>query len=336
MGFFENRNAIGRIPRLFQKQVYYSVDVFTGAGTWYKPADLDYVLAMIQGGGRGANAGRRGAAGSNRAGGYGINGGFILVKIPASQLSSTQSVIVGAAGVGAPAVTTDNTSSSLGGDGGYSSFADYISEGGNQPLGLAGGGGTTLVTTSNAVVLVTIPIYVNLIKMANRIDITIGGATARTYHRAFGWGNTVFIPIIPAVSVGGQINSSNAVVGSGGKWGIYDIDNTIYDENTASTAQGAAGASPTHKFTFGDLLSWYYPWFNPLDANYLIGRNGIGGGQGDTAGTIAGGAGGNATGYGGAGGGGGASTNGANSGAGGNGSPGIVIVVNVMKYKPRF
>ena len=331
MGFFENRNAIGRIPRLFQKQVYYSVDVFTGAGTWYKPADLDYVLVMIQAGGSGANAGRRGAASSNRGGGYGQNGGFLLVKIPASALSDTQSVVVGVAGTGAAAVTTDNTSSANAGTGGTSSFAGYSVAG-----GFRGGGATTILSTSSSSVVFTLYNYFNSLFVKNRVDIIIGGATAKPYYRAFGISSGVTIPIIPAISIGGQINSSNAVVGSGGKWGIYDTDNSIYDEDQNSTAEGAAGASPSHKFTFGDLLSWYYSWFNPLDANYLIGRNGIGGGQGDTAGTVAAGAGGNATGYGGAGGGGGASTNGVNSGAGGNGTPGIVIVVNVMKYKPRF
>jgi hypothetical protein len=40
--------------------------------------------------------------------------------------------------------------------------------------------------------------------------------------------------------------------------------------------------------TFGEFLNQIFPWFDAADANYNIGRNGLGGGCGDTAGTVAG------------------------------------------------
>jgi hypothetical protein len=308
--------------------INYTVDVFTSSGTWNKPANLDYSYVMISSGGAGGGSGRRGAASTNRAGGGGHGSAVFLAKFLASELSLTEAVTVGAGGVGGVATTTDTTDGTTGGIGGASDFK----YGSNFRISITGGfGGTESVFN-----LLSGGIQVNISGNRNAAishfsNVTGLGVTAvaEVYR-----GNTFSVssPLLirDNGSLGGQIRSTNVQVNAGALSGFYNTSNALTDTITPGTAPETAAVQPTVFMTFGEFLNKIFPWFDAADANYNIGRSGLGGGCGDTAGTIAGFAGANGVHYGGGGGGGGASTNGANSGAGGNGMGGIVIIINVL------
>ena len=305
--------------------INYTVDVFTSSGTYNKPADLDYCYVLVVGGGGGANSGRRGAASSNRGGGGAYNGISVLYRYDNSDLDSSEAVTVGAGGTGAAAQSTDNTNGLSGNSGGNSSFV-----GGNAVGGRFTGGGTFLLTQTNQGEFLTITSRKNLLHLVGQ-SIVLGVTLVSDSVRGNSLLQTGFVlGPFNATSTGGGIRNTNVQENAGTLAGFYDDANTLIDEITGTAPEAGDGAQPTQFYTFGQFFARLFPWFDPADANYNIGRGGVGGGCGDLAGTIAGGKGGDALGYGAGGGGGGASTNGANSGAGGNGSDGIVIIINVL------
>lgn len=85
---------------------------FTGSGTWTKPSTGTVTIILVW------SAGGGGARGSNKGGGAG--GGFSFRIIAKSSLGSTETVTVGAAGVGKTSTNGD------GGDGGNSSFGSWL------------------------------------------------------------------------------------------------------------------------------------------------------------------------------------------------------------------
>jgi len=309
--------------------INYSVSVFTSSGTYTKPSDLDYCYVLMVGGGSGGGAGRRGAASSNRASGYGCNSGIILAKFNNSELSATETVTIGAGGAGGAAQTTNDTNGAAGTLGGATQFKYGVNFA--SYTGAAASGATSIISFNNNQ-------NANRATSGNRQSVlftnhnnrVLGTTTSSDESR--GNSNTAgnrWVSPFCNVSVGGQITSSNVRENAGQLSGFYDDTNTLINE-ISGTAPEANGAQPTSFYTFGQYLAKLFPWFDSADANYNIGRGGLGGGCGDTAGTIAGGTGAAALGYGAGGGGGGASTNGANSGAGGAGTGGIVIIINVL------
>jgi hypothetical protein len=251
-----------------------------------------------------------------------------LAKFLASELSLTEAVTVGAGGVGGVATTTDTTDGTTGGIGGASDFK----YGSNFRISITGGfrGQTSFFNLLSGGVQVNISGNVNA-AISQFTSVTGLGVTAvAEIYRGNTFSSSSPLSIRDNGSLGGQIRSTNVQVNAGALSGFYNTSNVLTDTITPGTAPETAAVQPTVFMTFGEFLNKIFPWFDAADANYNIGRSGLGGGCGNTTGTIAGFAGANGVHYGGGGGGGGASTNGANSGAGGDGIEGLVIVINVL------
>jgi hypothetical protein len=122
------------------------VQTFTSSGTWTKPVGAKSVNIQLIGGGGGGGAGQKNSAlaVSRGGGGGGGGGGFFQVFAPASALSATESVVIGAGGVGGTGTAVDNTPVP-GIAGGTTSFASFLVQGGNGGSGgVSTGGGAGL------------------------------------------------------------------------------------------------------------------------------------------------------------------------------------------------
>ena len=97
--------------------------VFTAGGSWVKPTGCRYVRVRLVGGGGGGGVGFSTAAGQGTAAGGGGGGGYAEEIIPASSLTSSTTVTVGAGGLGANPPTA----------GGTSSFGAFLSATGGAP-----------------------------------------------------------------------------------------------------------------------------------------------------------------------------------------------------------
>ncbi len=306
--------------------VNYSVNKYTANDTWTKPANLSHAYVIVIGGGGGGRGGRRGTSITNRAGGGAYCSGVVIAKFLASELNTTETIVVGAGGSAGAAATADNTNGGNAGNGGVSyvrssTFLQMAAGGSNLA------GSTTINTalntsavvgdTSSAGVIVASPLGLTC------LGTQAPGNTTRPFHQGgyYNWRSVS--------SSGGSITSAGAQSNSGTISGWYDRTNTLTGEESG-VGQGVNGTTPTSGYTIGTFFNKYFNWFDPADITEEMPRGGIGGGPGDTAGTIAAGSGAVGRGQGAGGGGGGASTNGANSGAGAAGLGGIVIFINVF------
>lgn len=284
-----------------------SVTNFSTSGTWVKPAGVTTVTVEIWGGGGGGGSGRK--ADVNAAGGGGGGGGAYVTKtFPASDISSTVSVTLGAGGAGGAAQATNNTLGNAGTVGANSTFGAYLTAyGGGGGLGgvdaagsastLGGGGGGSLGAGSGSSV------------GGPGADGQFGGGGSGVSTAYGGAGGGV-----GGHQTGGGGGSSfqgGAAGGGGGGASPGTGGATSYGGGAGGTVPNAGGSGGAAGASGGGA------------GGAGVGRNGGGGGGSNGAG--AGGQGGAAGTFGSGGGGGGGATGGS-SGAGGAGGGGYCRV----------
>jgi hypothetical protein len=274
------------------------IQTFTSNGTWTKPPGAVNVTAYLIGQGGGGGAGGQGPAGNvRRGGGGGASGAVTMVTLAADDLGATESVIVGSAANGAPALTALETSTN--GANGTAGTATQFGTKINAPGGNAGVGGGFNNTGGTGGAAVGVTSHFQQVSSAGGAASVTGGVGANTTSLPTG------VPIGGAA--GGGITSGN-VAGNGG--GAGSISQGIFVTAVAGGNNGTtAGVAPQN----GNSAPWVF--------GITLGTGG-GGGAGIGQAGANGGA------YGGGGGGGGASLNGTASGAGGNGGGGICVVVS--------
>jgi len=266
------------------------VQIFTSSGTWTKPAGAKSVDIQLLGAGGGGGGGRKGTVAlTAKSGGAGGGGGsYLKVSVPASVLSATESVTIGAGGSGG-AGSAVNGNGTAGNAGGNTIFNSLISNG-----GLGGGGGATISATGGFGLL-------NANNGGSSNLTTVGGvgipSSASSIFQYGGAGG----------GSGGTITVGGAPFagGAGGRSNVLDFAGGAFGSNTG--APGGAGTSNTLAST----------------GLFAVGSGGGGGG----AGLAVSGGDGNSGGFPASGGGGGGATeSGATSGVGGAGANGIAII----------
>lgn len=279
------------------------VQIFNSSGTWTKPDGAKIVRFVLVGGGAGGGSG---GTGTNDSGGGAGSGGTVLIQeLFATDLSPTESIVIGPGGAGGATIGSANTQGNDGVDGTTSSLAGvYEAFGGNKGLG----GRTTGGTAGN-------PGMANVSAMISghsgwRINSGKGGAGDDLGNGGAGWSSDAGSGGGGGGGVAGGLSSNggnggsdcgadNAYTGGAGNKGL----------GSAAGNGGSGGAGP---------------------AASGIGEGGWGGGGGGGAGTSGnGGSGGVGGSPAGGGGGGGASNSGA-SGQGGAGSNGKCWVISYL------
>ena len=284
-----------------------SVTNFSSSGTWTKPAGVTTVTVELWGGGGGGGSGRKGDNNADGGGGGG-GGAYVTKTFPASDISSTVSVTLGAGGAGGAAQATNNTAGNAGSAGVSSTFGAYLTAyGGAGGIGGVdgaggtstggGGGGGALSAGSGGT------------PGGPGTDGQFGGAyqsTSSAYGGA-GGGTGGYL----GGSAGGSSFQGGSAGGGGGGASFGGGGSASNAGGAGGTVPGAGGSGGAGGTSGGGA------------GGAGVGRNGGGGGGSNPSG--AGGAGGAGGTFGGAGGGGGGATGG-NSGAGGAGGGGYCRV----------
>jgi hypothetical protein len=267
----------------------------SGTFTWTKPAGAKLVQLRLLGAGGGGAGGACALVANARNGSGGGGGGpsgYFL--IPASELDSTVTVVVGAGGAGGAGRDTTGTASA-GSNGSPTSFGKYRVFNGNASTGLSGGAGFAGT----------------LFQIANSTSSGSGGAgQAGTGTAGVGFTSGQFIGTGGGGGGGAAAGVTTASPGGAGGSRTNGTVPSSYTDVLAGGAAGTAGGNGT----------------NGTDQDVPF-AGGTGGGGGSYATAQATGNGGNGGWPSGGGGGGAASDNTFMSGTGGNGANGAVIVI---------
>ena len=278
-----------------------------GTSTWTKPVGARYVEVLIYGGGGGGGSGRRRSASTANAATGGAGGGAgarVEFRVPATNLANTETVVVGAGGIGGAAQTINETDGIFGGTGGNSQFGSSVIVIG----GSGGSGGSTSLGGISAGV--------------RRLSVEAFRASAFIFTSNGGNGN-------PAL---GSAGSRGGFAGGGGGGGSgFAAGSTTSQLGRAGGLGGAVFSNDANNNTGGGGAAGAVGGDGGNGANapagYWVG--GSGGGSGGCTSTQAGSGG--VGGYPSGGGAGGAAASDAfNSGAGGDGGDGYVRVVTYL------
>ena len=300
----------------------YTLKEYDASDTWTKPDGLIGIeLIVVGAGGGGASGSRRASGVASRAGSAGAMGGVLCIYIPASSLSSTETVTIGAGGGGGASVTTDDTVCIDGTAGGNTSFGSFRVDG--------GGAGT-----SSSGAFASLTYYDGAYKQHGYFFVGANGRTSSasgTQGQSLGAQSSGELYVWPTAPDGGGINTSNTPSQGGIGTGIYNssiVMNAQASRGTAGSVSVPGGDGGNGIDNYADVMT-VGPLMRAanLFGNFHIGTSAGGGGSGGTT-SAAGDAG--ITGkYGVGGAGGGASRNGYASGAGSAGSGGIVKVLEI-------
>lgn len=289
-GLVDGRVFAGLLP------VGVDVQIFTASGTWNKPPGVMLVMVEAVGGGGGGGGGDRRAAGTNRfAGGGGGSGVRTLDIMPASDLSASETVTIGAGGAGATGAGSDSSGGGDGSGGGDTTFGSLVlASGGRQGQGGGNPGraylnNQGLQDTPNNQTRYTQPGMAG--SDGGTGSVTAPGDGSRGRVAPGGGGG------------GGGVNTSNVAVAGGDGGDGRDLTVETFTTGAAGGSGGAATGAAG-----GDGTGW----------------DGGGGGGGNAAG--AGGDGGDG-GIGAGGGGGGGGLNGSTGSVGGDGGDGWMRVI---------
>lgn len=202
--------------------------VFTSSGTWNKPAGAKVVHGFLIGGGGGGGSGRKNGTGPNFGGEGGCPGGAVEGWWDADDLGSTESVVIGAAGSGGAARST-NANGNPGTHGSQTTFAGAAAGGGRLGRGGTDSGPTStpfspaLLNGGTSLVAEPQVIYSG---SGSSIDGSKGGHVGAGNH---GDGDTTFCAALTAAA------------GAAGAGGAQDNPGGNGASSTGNTLGGAGG-----------------------------------------------------------------------------------------------
>ena len=274
---------------------------FTTSGMWTKAPTTQYIQVIMFEGGSGGGSGRQGAS-TTAGGGSGGGGSAVVINsAPAEFFGATETVTIGAAGLGGAAITVNDTDGNPGNDGGTCQFGNFTTISTNLTEG-AGGSSTAVIAGQGG------DIYVDWI---------LGPGSSGTN------GNVEDGITYPPETISTQVGGT----GGGGAGGA---DDTLERSGANGRDFTSNGTIVVLAGGLGGIESGAIDGGNGNDqlltSASMNGGTGGGGGGGQSVGPVAGN-GGNGGYPGGAGGGGGGSLNGTDSGAGGDGADGVIIII---------
>ena len=305
------------------------VTTFNVSGMWTKNADTQYVEYVIYSAGGGGGSGARYGNGTSLSGGgSGAFRGSTVYRIPADRLGATETVVIGAGGLGGAAQTVDSTDGNFGGGQSISYFGTFFPIIGGDPRDLQTGAG---------------------------FNIASGGRSGSSAGGGRGGANYYYTRDITGVALYIGPGGVAGAAGESGNNSVFTVT-SIMSPSYAGAGGGVTSAVSNVGFSGGDggtvktlthgtgsSIDWIIGTPAPGGATGVSGTNGDDANMIDspfaTGGYGGGGGGGHATnpgngGYGGfpggPGAGGGSCRNGSNSGAGGNGADGQVIIYEYL------